>query len=316
MNVVEIAAQLAAVDASVASPGELAVALADVARLKAWLAAFELAALARFKERAAADPAAGDPLLSFAQATRSSLRDATRRAEQAEVAALVPGLSSALRDGETTAAHLQTLADAVMRLPAGQRELVGSFETQLVAAARTASPEHFARTARATLARLNRETLGERIRRQRAASFVRTWTDRTSGMTVIHGEFDSITGLHLVGALESAIEDRYRGRVSDARLDTETSRDHLRARALAALVRDGRRHGRRRGKRVGTEFVLFAPGPSHGDEPVRSVRSVGATGYGTHAAMRADVVGDGDADRAGRAGGAAMVRPGSGARPP
>lgn len=316
MDVVGIAAQLAGVDASVASSGELAVALADVARLKAWLASFELAALARFEERAAADPAAGDPLLAFARATRSSRRDATRAAEHAAVVALVPGLSSALREGETTAAHVQALAGAVKRLPAAQRELVGSFEAQLVAAARTATPEHFARTVRATLSRLHRESLSEQVRRQRASSFVRTWTDRTSGMTIIHGEFDPVTGLHLVGALESAIEDRYRGRVRDGRLDTEASRDHLRARALVALVRSGRRHDRRRDTRIGTEFMPGAPVAPHGDAPVRSDRSVRSAGCETRAARRTGAVGDGDAERAGRAGGATPVRAGSGARSP
>jgi hypothetical protein len=196
------------------------------------------------------------------------------------MSALVPGLEQALRDGRTTPAHVHTLSAVLCRMPGEQRHLVATRATRLVDAACTSSPQRLTRTARAVVSEVCREPPPARRCRQRRASFVCTWTDAASGMTVIHGEIDPITGLRLAGALESAIEDRYRGRVPDELLDHDTSRDHLRARALVALIRTARRHRNGHGRR--REHLPHAQGPHPPGSPnPESMPHQGRTAAGT-----------------------------------
>jgi hypothetical protein len=295
MDVAALVTRMAQVDAAVATQAEVLAALADVAQVKAWLTALEASLVQRLLDAGGDgdDVAAADAVEVIAATTRCGRHDAFRAVEQAQVAALVPGFTQALRDGQTTPAHLQRLGAVLRRVPVEHRPLVAACSERLVGAACTASPEGFARAARAVVSQLDREPRAARLRRQRAASYVRTWTDTASGMTVIHGELDPVNGLFVVGALECTIEDRYRGRVRDERLDLDASRDHLRARALVALVRGGRRHlhlrdQQRRALSAGsvrhpspavdttptqpTRPSCAANEPTEGDQPTQAIR--------------------------------------------
>jgi hypothetical protein len=89
-------------------------------------------------------------------------------------------------------------------------------------------------------------------------------------MTVIHGELDPVTGFRVAAALACTIEDRYRDRVRDELLDDDTSRDHLRAHALAALVLTGRRHLRTRARYGGATPPPGTPSPDAPRPPMPS----------------------------------------------
>ncbi|MCU1394369.1 MAG: hypothetical protein JWM34_2797 [Ilumatobacteraceae bacterium] len=177
------------------------------------------------------------PEADIAEAGHASRRDADQAARRAETLGAVPEMDEALATGAVSADHVDVLGRALKRVEdEDQRAALVADGERLAAIAGRTSPEQFDRRLRQEINRLDPSEGEERLRRQRRASRLRSWTDPDTGMIQIRGEFDPESGVLLLGRLESTVDAMFHGGVPDTCPDGEGRQDHLRALALIALV--------------------------------------------------------------------------------
>jgi len=115
--------------------------------------------------------------------------------------------------------------------------LVDSDGDRLARLATRQSPDEFAKTVNETVALAQCDNGLANLDKQRRANRLKTWTDRITGMTHLHGEFDPETGLKITGKLANVVEQLFHDRQPDTCPDDPASKqDHLRALAFAAIV--------------------------------------------------------------------------------
>jgi hypothetical protein len=224
--------ELAALDVSGAERAELEAALGAVGRLRGWLDAFELRVARRLGE------VASFPEKVIADAGRCEVRAGDRVVQRATTAEQAPVFEAALEAGQVTTGHVDALGQALRRLgSAEQTRLLGDAD-RLVATAGRVTVEEFARRLGREVHRLATDSSAEdRLIRQRRATRLRTWVDRTDGMWCVHGRFDPDTGRRLHDRIDSALAALFAEATPDTcPEDPGDKQDHLRALALAALV--------------------------------------------------------------------------------
>ena len=207
---------------------ELGDVLADVARLRSAVDAFEARA-------ASAVTALGDRGAPASTVLRSagrlSQREADRRARRAETLAELPAAADALAAGRLTVEHIEVLGRA---MAATSVEAVAS--SGLVESASRRPADLAAKNIREWVRREQTEAEVEaQHRRRRAARRLSVWTN-DDGMTVLHGEFAPDAGAELRAALEAETNrlfaaDGGRGRAGEVRTP-----EQRRADALVALI--------------------------------------------------------------------------------
>jgi len=177
-------------------------AVADAAKLRAALDAFEARAASAVGELADDGPGASTVLRGSA---RCSQREADRRAHRATALGSLPGVASALASGLITIEHVDSLLRATEATSADAVEQSG-----LVRKAASRPADLFSRDVR-DWTRANQEPADadEAQRRRRAGRKLRIFESR-SGMTILHGEFDPISGAQLRSLLEGEADRLYR----------------------------------------------------------------------------------------------------------
>ena len=215
-------------------------ALADVARVQAWL----VGCRARFARRLGELAASGGALFVeqvVAEVSKVPQRRADRIVQDASALAELPEFEQALAGGAVSEAHVEVMARAMAHLEPPQRGELVARAGRLLAVTAAAPPEQFERAVRREVRSLERDDGAERFARQRRATELRHWIDRDSGMVCLHGRFDPERGLGIVNRLDAVA--RALAVAADWPVDSPTDpdrrADHLRALAFLELIGPG-----------------------------------------------------------------------------
>ncbi|MBK5334076.1 MAG: DUF222 domain-containing protein [Ilumatobacteraceae bacterium] len=235
-DIANVVGQLSAVDVSADDVECCTRVLHDLSHLIAWAEAGKVSVASRLTGLAAASPAIF-PEHVLADATRVSLGQALQPFKRAAAIETMPSFGTALADGEVSVAHVDVIAAAIGKLEPAERDQFAGRGEFLTAIAERSTPAEFARTVRTEMLRLQRGDGLEVLRRQKQATYLKTWVDKTTGMWCLHGEFDPETGGRLHGRLTRTIEKLFHDSTPDtAPRDALDKQHHLRALSLAALI--------------------------------------------------------------------------------
>ena len=130
---------------------------------------------------------------------RRSKHNAKRTVESSEQVAQMPNVARGLAAGELNAEHAAALADAARRT---SPDAVDS-AAELLEAAAAVSPEELRKQAKAFVARHDPAAVECELGRQRRARCASLFVDESTGMGVLHAEFDSISFALMRQALEN-----------------------------------------------------------------------------------------------------------------
>jgi hypothetical protein len=235
--VVELVEQLTAVDVASGSVECCTQVLHDLSRLIAWAEATKVDVVQRLSQLAVASPAIFPEHL-VATATRVSLGQALQPFKRAATIEAMPQFGDALANGNVSAAHVDVIANAVTKLDPVECDRFAQRGDFLAGVAQRSTPGEFARTVRTEMLRCQRGAGLDLLRRQRRATYLKTWVDKASGMWCLHGEFDPETGGRLHKRLKHTIEKLFHAAIPDtAPSDPLEKQHHLRALALDAIVK-------------------------------------------------------------------------------
>ncbi|WP_419841892.1 HNH endonuclease [Candidatus Poriferisodalis sp.] len=166
--------------------------LAEIGRAESQLAAAKadtLNALAAREGEAAAGHTAAQALSVSVRSARSDVKTA---AALSELTATRDGLVS----GAVPAGHAQMITSAAGDVPVNEQYLVGR--------AKRESHDEFRRTVARHVADRSGDDGASLLERQRSQPAARVFTNRDTGMTVVNGQFDPITGARIAAAVDAA----------------------------------------------------------------------------------------------------------------
>ena len=239
MNPAEVAnlvGQLSAVDVSASDVECCTRVLHDLSHVIAWAEAGKVSVASRLNGLASESPAIS-PEHVLADATRVSLGQALQPFKRATAIETMPSFGTALAEGEVSVAHVDVIGAAIGKLEPAERDQFAGRSEFLAQVAGRSTPGEFARTVRTEMLRVQRGDGLEVLRRQKQATYLKTWVDKTTGMWCLHGEFDPETGARLHGRLTRTIEKLFHDTTPDtAPRDALDKQHHLRALSLAALI--------------------------------------------------------------------------------
>ena len=142
---------------------------------------------------------AGSGRTALVGRARMSKRNAKRTVESSEQVAQMPNVARGLAAGELNVEHAQVLADAARRTSA---DAVDS-AAELLEAAAQVSPETLRDQARRFAARHDPAAAECELGRQRRARCASLFVDESTGMGVLHAEFDPVSFTFVRQALEN-----------------------------------------------------------------------------------------------------------------
>ena len=241
-------AALREADPDVMDRDELAALTRDVASHKAWCDSI-LVRITRRQRALAAEGRAELPSDLLAREGRQSGRDARTATDRERVCTAMPVFEDALASGSLSAGHVDALASVTRNLdPAVQSELV-SIAGDLVADAETFGVDQFERNCRDLVRNLTATHAGasatDELEKQRAASKIKRWTDRETGMRHTMISLDPVRDKSFWTAVTSK-RTKLRQKPEYAKLPW----DQLEVEALIAAIGGG-------GDRVPMIFVLI-----------------------------------------------------------
>jgi hypothetical protein len=245
VSVVALVESIAALQWADADQDSVASVLTNVRRVRGWLDSIEVAATRRLGELAAVSPSMF-PERVIADASRTTVVEASKGFDRVRTVEAVPELAVVLADGDASAAHVDVVTRALRPLTPEQRSQLAARGDVLALAAAQLPRDEFARAVRGDVRRICANDGIDRLQQQRRNTGLRTWVDRESGMWCLHGEFDPETGLRLDATVKAMVETLFNASTPDTCPgDPLLKQHHLRALALAALC-DGRGSGRAR----------------------------------------------------------------------
>lgn len=182
------------------------------------------------------------PELGVAQALRLPFRDADVLVRRAQLTEACPALAQALTAGVLSGEHVDVIERGIRLLQPDER--VRFFTEQVPALVRRG--EHVTSESFTPLVRRARDRVRqardpeEQHRRQREATRLVAWVDRSTGMWRISGEFDQAGGLVLERLLRARAEALFHGKHPDTTpADPIQRQQHLLALALVDLLTNG-----------------------------------------------------------------------------
>ncbi len=215
------------------SESVLRAGLCDVQAVRSWAAAVEARIVSQLQ---AVTPL---PEATIAAAARSSVNTASTTTERSATLNAADGFDAALVDGSILTGHVDELTKAAKKLDAGEQrdELFGRAEALLADAAQSTIGQ-FRRTLAREVKHIQADDGMERLRRQRRATTLATWTD-DDGMWNLRAKFDPLTGLKVSTTIDRTLRALFAERVpDDCPTEPIEKQKHLRALALARLVDD------------------------------------------------------------------------------
>ena len=177
-------------------------------RLRSWLDAQDVRVARRTAELEAAGQS--EPVETLAARTGGrSGRDARDLTRRLEVCEQLPVVEAALSTGEITSGHVDAIAHACQRLDDEGRAELGEFAGDLVTEASRTGVDAFQRSMRdlagSIIARRNAQAAVSELEAQRAASTIKRWVDRHTGMHHTHLELDPIRDAKLHSAINAEL---------------------------------------------------------------------------------------------------------------
>ena len=142
---------------------------------------------------------AGSGRSALRDRARVSKRDAKRTVEVSEQVALMPNVARGLAVGELNVEHAAVLADAARRT---SPEAVNT-AAELLEAAAVVSPETLREQAKKFAARHDPAAAETELGRQRSERCASSFVDESTGMGVLHAEFDPVSFASVRQALEN-----------------------------------------------------------------------------------------------------------------
>ncbi len=235
-EIVELVRELTAVDVAGTDVECCTRVLHDLSRVIAWAEATKIAVAQRLA-RLAVDSPAIFPEDVVAKATRVSLGQGMQSFKRAAAIEALPQFGVALADGSVSAAHVDVIASAIDKLDTAERDSFARRGDFLAGIAARSTPGEFARTVRTEAMRCQRGDGLDVLRRQKKATYLKTWIDKVTGMWCLHGEYDPETGARIHARLTQTIEKLFHDSNPDtAPTDPIDKQHHLRALALIALI--------------------------------------------------------------------------------
>ncbi|MGZ4723670.1 MAG: DUF222 domain-containing protein [Ilumatobacteraceae bacterium] len=254
----ELVGRVASVDAGCSDRVVLEAAVGELRRLKSWVDGRE-ASIARLLAGVSSFPEK-----SFADASRSSLRQAEQVLHRAETTDQAPEFGVSLDAGRVSGAHVDVLGRALRQAePAVRAKLLGE-SRRLALIAEQSTPDEFARTMRTETRRLEDDGDGEaRLERQRRAVRLNSWIDRDTGMGRWSASWDPETMVRLENRLDAQVRAMFHdSHPPGCPIDLLEKQSFLRAHALLALLDGG-------GARLGRpEIVVVIDTTTASNEPV------------------------------------------------
>jgi hypothetical protein len=213
----------------------LALATSTVRRLERSLAGLtvRIAQRSDVLASAGAGPCAHETLFGNREVSSNQARTESKRSRAARS---LPSIGDALNEGETSAEHLDLLANALSGLSDDEHQAFTANEAELNDAARNLPPEAFGRKAKALAQRASGDHGRKNAEGQRAAAEFKSWRGK-DGMGHFKGRLD----IERFDALTQAIDQEMAGIAASARHDNEPAKKnkHLAATALCNLVAGG-----------------------------------------------------------------------------
>ena len=216
------------------------------ATLKAYTAYVDMRIARRANELKSTGESAGgfDTLLDG----NGSARDAKAAEERDRACATVPGFEDALADGDVSAEHVDVLARLTKGLSDEERLEVEAASEQLLQDAQ-GSAWNFERGSKALIADIKARTRPnndvEEAERQRAASTVKRWTDKASGMKHTMISLDPLRDEQLHKVIDA--------KLAELRQDPANAKVPFEQLKVMAVARRGQRRGRCDGRRRGRD---------------------------------------------------------------
>jgi len=207
-------------------------AVAELARLRAWLDSRDVAAAKLVAEVSAF------PEKSLADAGRTGLRDATRLLERAGTTDIVPQIGASLDAGRVSGAHVDVLTRALRQAEPEVREGLLDQASALVSIAEAATPGEFARTVRNEVRRLEQPCdREERLARQKLAIRFSSFVDTDTGMGRWSATWDPETFVRVETRLDQQLQAMFHDHQPDnCPSDPLEKQSYLRALALLGLL--------------------------------------------------------------------------------
>lgn len=219
---------------------ELRALLHLVRRADAITRALTLRLNAELTRRSTVSGCAVDPHREITRHGGLRSRDLRGLEVQTTAVTAAPALGDLLAVGATTAAHVESVGQAIRVAGEGAPTLLGRLPA-IAERAVTMTADDFDRYVK-RLARDAQPDEGvSHLERQRRRTHLRTWNDR-DGMTRLSGAFDPERGAALVGLLDRSVEAMFHTGDRDAVLEVAPGiepNDHRRAVALHALCTRG-----------------------------------------------------------------------------
>jgi phosphohistidine phosphatase SixA len=236
VDVIDMVWRARIIDIDAADEHQVADVLADVAGLRRWLDGVEVAGARRLDQLAVGLPSLF-PEHVAAQATRNSLRRATRTARRAKTADQVAEIGAALNAGAISGEHVDAVTAGLEGLQPAQRAMLAGHGATLARFASELTPDEFRRQVTKLVHQVQTDDGVAKLQRQRRAVRLRTWVDKQSGMTRLSGEFDPAAGARLINQLNDRLDRLFRNRTpDDCPADPLARQDFLRAHALLDLI--------------------------------------------------------------------------------
>ncbi len=251
-------------DPAVADRNEIAELVSTATRMRAWLDAYEVRCARRTRELS--DAGRSEPVGSmFARAGHRSGKDAAKVDDRNSVCDDFDSFEDALVDGRISAGHLDGVAAAIRDLDDATRSQFVAAAPELLDAAVNESVDTFSRHCRELSRHLlaSRSTSdAEELDRQRAASNVRRWVDKVTGMCHTHAELDPIRDAALSSAIETQLA---RLRREDG--NSGTPWNQLKVNAFVAAVTNGVTR-----RTVGSTAASIDPADDAADDAAHALR--------------------------------------------
>jgi hypothetical protein len=198
---------LAATDVDVADRDEVAVFLAELAKMRGWLDHREVQASRRLSALAAAGQAEPAEAM-LGRAGRRSNRDAAAVTERDRVCTALPDFEAALAEGTVSAGHVDALANATRRLAPDVVDAVMEHAAPLLSAATASTVDAFRRDCADLVRHVVATSAGsdsDDLDRQYAAASVKRWVDRTTGMHHTMLSVDPLTDARIWTSVNSSL---------------------------------------------------------------------------------------------------------------
>lgn len=224
--------------------------LADIGSVRAVLARREMEVLRRLRHLGA------DFEGEHTTATKSSAKASAKARRRSEAGEAIPQLDEALAEGETTAEHIDVVADALAGLSGEDRQRLAGHGDDIRAKAAELTEPEFRRWFALLVRRVRQDDAATRLARQKAACRASWWQDN-EGMWNLRGRFDPETGLRLQGRIGATTEALRKGSTPDgAPMDLLERHQWLQALALARLIDGEAADGASAGASAGPEVVI------------------------------------------------------------